>query len=104
MSLVPKGFVQADSSALEMNKVFSSVQRTWKLLLECGKLLEKDEDVHRMAEAQLVKFEGWASKSGVLALGHSSLDHRLRFTEAERAILEGNLKILCRQALGGMTF
>jgi hypothetical protein len=62
-------------------------------------LLTEDEDVREIATAQVKRFERWASR---FQIDRSSSDYALRYNTAFRAIVEGSLEILCRQALSGM--
>jgi hypothetical protein len=78
----------------------ATAQGARALLLSCHKLLE-DDTLRKIASAQLSRYNIWASNIGVFASKHSSLDYRLRTAPAAKAAVDGNLEILCKQALGG---
>lgn len=78
-----------------------TAQTARMLLLSCQELLTEDQETHRIASAQLSRFDLWASNNGVFSTKHSSLDYRLRTAPAAKAAVDGNLEILCKQALGG---
>jgi hypothetical protein len=88
-------------SALDSISILDTAKRARDLLLCCQKI-EQDEP-RRIARAQLIRFDLWASNIGVFASRHASLDYRLRTSASAKAAVDGNLEILCKQLLSSET-
>ncbi|RYP17189.1 hypothetical protein DL767_010064 [Monosporascus sp. MG133] len=68
-----------------------------QLLICCADI--REEEVQRIAQIQLERFNLWASNIGVFAHGHASLDHRLRAAPTAKAAVEAELEALCERLL-----